>query len=78
MTAAAQILPIPETPLRRKLLRLLAGLAFGAVLTWAWHGSEMRPLDLITYRGNMAAYLAGFLAVALNGVESPDWACSTA
>jgi phosphonate transport system permease protein len=61
MTAAAQILPIPETPLRRKLLRLLAGLAFGAVLTWAWHGSEMRPLDLITYRGNMAAYLAGFL-----------------
>jgi phosphonate transport system permease protein len=61
MTAATQTLPIPETSLRRKLLRLLAGLCFGAVLTWAWHGSEMRPLDLITYRGNMAAYLAGFL-----------------
>jgi phosphonate transport system permease protein len=61
MTAAAQTLAIPETPLRRKLLRLLAALAFGGVLTWAWHGSEMRPLDLITYRGNMAAYLSGFL-----------------
>jgi len=48
MTAAAQTLPVPETPLRRKLLRLLAALAFGGVLTWAWHGSEMRPLDLIT------------------------------
>ncbi len=61
MTAASQTLSIPETPLKTKLLRLLAGMAFAGVLAWAWQGSEMRPLDLITYRGNMAAYLSGFL-----------------
>jgi phosphonate transport system permease protein len=37
-------------------------MAFAVVLMWAWQGSEMRPLDLITYRGNMAAYLSGFLS----------------
>ncbi len=61
MNAASQTLSIPETPLKTKLLRLLAGMAFAGVLAWAWQGSEMRPLDLITYRGNMAAYLSGFL-----------------
>lgn len=61
MNAAGLTLAIPETPLQTKLRRLLAGLAFAGVLAWAWQGSEMRPLDLITYRGNMAAYLSGFL-----------------
>jgi phosphonate transport system permease protein len=54
-------LTIPEISLRRKLLRLLAALVFAGILMWAWQGSEMRPLDLYTYRGNMSAYLAGFL-----------------
>jgi phosphonate transport system permease protein len=54
-------LVIPETPLRSKLLRLLTGLAFAGILMWAWHGSEMRPLDLYKYRDNMSAYLAGFM-----------------
>jgi phosphonate transport system permease protein len=61
MTAASQTLAIPETPLKTKLLRLLAGMALAIVLMWAWQGSEMRPWDLITFRGNMAAYLSGFL-----------------
>jgi phosphonate transport system permease protein len=61
MTASAALPPIPETPLGRKLLRLLGAMAFAVVLMWAWQGSEMRPLDLVAYRGNMAAYLAGFL-----------------
>jgi phosphonate transport system permease protein len=68
MTAAGQILTIPETPLYRKLLRLLAGLVFAVVLAWAWQGSEMRPLDLYTYSGNMTAYLSGFLSPNFN-----DW-----
>jgi phosphonate transport system permease protein len=62
MTAVHPSLTIPSTSLSRKLLRLLAALAFYVVLMWAWHGSEMRPLDLFAYRGNMAAYLSGFLA----------------
>jgi len=61
MTAASQLLTIPETSLRRKLLRLLAALLLAVVLAWAWQGSEMRPLDLYDYRNNMAAYLSGFL-----------------
>jgi phosphonate transport system permease protein len=61
MTAVSPLLTIPETPLRRKLLRLLAALALAVVLAWAWQGSEMRPLDLYAYRNNMAAYLSGFL-----------------
>jgi phosphonate transport system permease protein len=61
MGATPGELAIPETPLARKLLQLLAWMACAAVLAWAWQGSEMRPLDLIRYRGNMAAYLSGFL-----------------
>ncbi|RJQ56821.1 MAG: phosphonate ABC transporter, permease protein PhnE [Desulfobacteraceae bacterium] len=62
MLSASQTLAIPETPLSRKLLRLLVGLVFAVVLMWAWRGSEMRPLDLYTYSGNMAQYLSGFLS----------------
>jgi phosphonate transport system permease protein len=62
MTAVNPLLTIPETPLSRKLVRLLAALVLAVVLAWAWQGSEMRPLDLYEYRNNMAAYLSGFLA----------------
>jgi phosphonate transport system permease protein len=61
MSTVVHTLPIPATPLSRKLLRLAGGMAMAVVLMWAWQGSEMRPLDLYTYRGNMAAYLSGFL-----------------
>ena len=35
------------------------GLIF-LVLTWAWQGAEMRPLDLIKDSGNMSKYAADF------------------
>ncbi len=60
-TATAPDLVIPMMPLRQKLFRLAAGLGLAVILVWAWHGAEMRPLDLYTYRGNMAEYLSGFL-----------------
>lgn len=60
ISAESALLP-PVVPLRTKILRLLLALAAAALLAWAWRGSEMRPLDLFTYRGNMAAYLQGFL-----------------
>lgn len=31
-----------------------------ALLAWAWHGAEMRPLDLVRNAGNMAEYAAAF------------------
>lgn len=68
MTAVSPLLTIPETPLSRKLLRLLAAMVLAVVLVWAWQGSEMRPLDLYAYRNNMAAYLSGFLIPDFN-----DW-----
>jgi len=61
MSTIVQPLPIPATPLSRKLLRLAGCLVAAVILAWAWQGSEMRPLDLYTYSGNMAAYLSGFL-----------------
>jgi len=64
---AATALPLPEPSLRRKLLQLLGGLAAAAVLAWAWQGAEMRPLDLYTYRANMAEYLSGFLRPDFHG-----------
>ncbi len=60
MTATESALRLPAIPLRTKILRLLLALAAAVVLAWAWQGSEMRPLDLLTYRQNMAAYLKGF------------------
>lgn len=54
-------LSVPDTPLRRKLFNLALSLLAAAMLAWAWQGAEMRPLDLYRYRGNMAAYLSGFL-----------------
>ncbi|RJR30896.1 MAG: phosphonate ABC transporter, permease protein PhnE [Desulfobacteraceae bacterium] len=54
-------LTVPETPISRKLWRLMAGLILAAVLMWAWQGSEMRPMELIKYKNNMTAYLSGFL-----------------
>lgn len=59
--SAVSPLAIPELSLRRKLLRLLAFLCFALLLAWAWHGAEMRPMDLYTFRGNMTEYLSGFL-----------------
>ena len=61
MTTISQPLAVPEIPLRRKLLHLAMWLVCAVLLAWAWRGAEMRPMDLITYRGNMAAYLSGFL-----------------
>lgn len=56
-----EIISIPETPLRHKLINLVMLLLFTAVLMWAWQGAEMRPAALYKYSGNMAAYLSGFL-----------------
>ena len=76
MTAVTSPHKIPDTPLCRKLLRLLAGLAFTLVLAWAWRGAEMRPLDLITYSANMAAYVSGFLTPDFS--EWPQYVHQTA
>ena len=63
---------ITQSPARREKLELPArdmkrttvsaicwGLLF-IVLMWSWEGAEMRPLDLMTYAGNMGQFAAGF------------------
>jgi len=43
---------------------LPAALGWGvalAVLAWAWHGADIRPLDLVTQSGNMAELAADFV-----------------
>lgn len=54
-------LTIPEIPFSKKIIRLLGTILVVGVLAWAWHGAEMRPLDLYKYRDNMGVYLKGFL-----------------
>lgn len=61
MINSTLLLTVPETPLRRKLMKMVVGLILAAALMWAWQGSEMRPMDLVKYRSNMSAYLSGFL-----------------
>ncbi len=61
MPCAESAVSLPRLSLKTKVVRLLLALAAAALLAWAWQGSEMRPLDLLTYRENMAAYLTGFL-----------------
>jgi phosphonate transport system permease protein len=67
MSTSTYPIQLPETPLYQKVLRLLAGVIFIALLLWAWQGAEMRPLDLFRYRNNMAAYLSGFLTPDFTG-----------
>jgi phosphonate transport system permease protein len=61
MEPVPEHLILPEIPLRYKLFRLFGAIILMIILIWAWKGSEMRPMDLFAYRGNMSAYLKGFL-----------------
>lgn len=51
----------PQAPLQRRLLQ--GGSLVTAILAfaWAWHGADMRPMDLWTFRANMAEFLQEFL-----------------
>ena len=61
MTTPAVVPEPPVVPLRQKLGQLAAAVVIAAVLAWAWRGAELRPFELFTERGNMLAYLSGFL-----------------
>jgi phosphonate transport system permease protein len=55
--------PFPAPPRRdpRTTLLGLAGLiAFAALMAWAWHGADMRPLSLFGNLGNSFAFLRDF------------------
>ena len=45
---------------RRKLAQALAWAGGLALLSWAWNGADMRPLDLFRDSGNMAQYSKDF------------------
>lgn len=45
---------------KRTLTQAFGWAAFVLVLTWAWEGADMRPLDLVRDAGNMGTFLADF------------------
>ncbi len=62
VTEAGRRVPAPPTvPARRRLIDIVVIAFVLAVLAWAWQGAEMRPMDLWTFRSNMAAFLSDFL-----------------
>jgi phosphonate transport system permease protein len=61
MTAPTLAPEPPAPPLGRKLLYLCTAVVLAAILAWAWRGAELRPLELFAERGNMLAYLRGFM-----------------
>jgi phosphonate transport system permease protein len=46
--------------LKRSAANLAGWAVFLGVLTWAWDGADMRPLELIRDSGNMVQFLNGF------------------
>jgi phosphonate transport system permease protein len=45
---------------RRTFLQAFAWAGFALVLLWAWHGADMRPLELARDSGNMAQFASEF------------------
>jgi len=59
-SGGAAVLTKPVYPAKTGFASLLAwGIAL-AVLSWAWKGADMRPLDLFRESGNMAQFAADF------------------
>ncbi len=58
---AGTVPPPPSVAPRRRLIDVVVVAAVVGVLAWAWEGADMRPMDLWTFRGNMATFLGDFL-----------------
>ena len=52
--------PISEKTVRSSIGTLLLWGLLLTVLSWSWHGAEIRPLALITDAGNMASFAKDF------------------
>ncbi|MBO6782111.1 MAG: phosphate/phosphonate ABC transporter permease, partial [Alphaproteobacteria bacterium] len=59
-SAKSEELSLPERDVRKTTLTYVGWGIFAMILMWAWEGSEIRPLALITDAGNMREYAAGF------------------
>ncbi|MGE4528426.1 MAG: phosphonate ABC transporter, permease protein PhnE [Rhodospirillaceae bacterium] len=51
---------LPEPDRRARFLKTIGWAVFCAALMASWRGAEMRPLDLLTYGGNMRVFVEGF------------------
>lgn len=47
-------------PRKRTLFWMLGWAGFAVLMAWAWHGADIRPLELIRDSGNMATLAADF------------------
>lgn len=67
MSAARAPAAIPDGALappgagKRTLAQAFGWAGFVLILTWAWNGADMRPLDLVRDSGNMAEFLSDFI-----------------
>jgi len=57
---AAPAQDFPPRGLKRSAANLAGWATLLAVLTWAWEGADMRPLELIRDSGNMVQFLNSF------------------
>lgn len=56
----------PARSVRSKVGYVLFYVGAAAILIWSYIGADMRPLDLITNRANIAEYSAGYFPVDLH------------
>ena len=61
VASARPVPPPPTVPPSRRLVDVAVIAFVLTVLVWAWEGADMRPMDLWTFRANMATFLADFL-----------------
>jgi len=54
------LVTLPPVDARARFFKTLGWALLCAVLMASWQGAEMRPLDLVTYGGNMRVFLEGF------------------
>ena len=59
-TSPRSALSLPQRDIRKSTTTYLMWGVFAMILMWAWEGSDIRPMALITDAGNMREYAAGF------------------
>jgi phosphonate transport system permease protein len=57
--AGAALAQLPRPP-KRSLVNGLAWLALVVALAWAWHGADIRPLELVRDSSNMSVFARDF------------------
>ena len=61
MTGLAPAIAVPALGPPKRSWKVMSGwVLLVALMSWAWQGADMRPLDLVRDAGNMGTYASGF------------------